>query len=696
MSPMNGQKKRIIFPCLHRDSAQPSCRPRQINRTQSTPLAVGESDVPRSFVPSAAVTKTRHQSLSRSNSLPREGFAENRSGGIYIPLQTQSSGLRPSDLDLFRVRDSVFDCDISGIGELTLTPSPNTSKKVHVERKEFPPLIPLSEKTTTPRKSIFNGAANQIKTYYPAATTPKFHEPQNKSSVTPPSTSSGYGSQSKNKPLKSILRRKRCHSSPSKHRCNNLKGDETNPSPRPPLTSPKVGVAQSSSLSSMVSAPTLASPKSIRSLNNLHDTPGTELRPDGGVLIGQTEYTLEHISDTPKVLQRDSEESKKLRRNSSDTVVVKSEEENRQRHRRASLMKNSSGEQLEHELIVNDRVESFQDSGRESLVCSSDSSRHHSLECLASNKNVSFDPHVWVYEYQPSLYERNPEDKWFTEEELTQFKNDAIKRIRQRSMKMIPTGTGRMVSLVKEGNSATDIVAAADVSKSVCYSHPALSCDDDFDPDGSSRSLLSKDNLIQDALSREIRNILVVDPHEIFLTLFTKSLKYMIPHVCVATARSGEEALARIKAAQKAFPTSDGGAVHGFDIIIVEERLQKLPRELSSGSGDEDGVCNGKSTQTAGDDSIQRPPKLTLGSTLLRSIAMEENELLRECMGREFPRVSLLIGVSACLEHDRERIKQHGRADFAWGKPPPEMNSKLRNELLMTLLKKRNKDRIDC
>mmetsp|Transcript_23265 Transcript_23265/g.46589 ORF Transcript_23265/g.46589 Transcript_23265/m.46589 type:complete len:696 (-) Transcript_23265:71-2158(-) len=694
MSPKHGQKKRIIFPCLHQDSAQPICRHRQINRTQCTPLAGGESDVPRNFVPYAAVVQTQHQSLLRSNSLPREGLPESCSDGIYTPLPTPLSSLRPSDLDPFRVRDSVFDCDISGIGELTLTPSPNTLRKVHVESKKFPPVIPLSENPTTPRKSIFNGAANQIKTYYPAATTPKFHEPQKKSSVIIPSTSSGSGSQSKSRQLKSILRRKRYNSSPSKHRYSNLKGEDTNPSLRPPLTSPNVGVAQSSSLSAMVSAPTLASPKSIRSLNNLHDNPGTELRPDGDVLLGQTEYTLENISDTPKVLQRDSEESKKLRRNSSDTVVVKSEEENRQRHRRASLLKNSSGEEPEHEIIANDRVESFHDSGQDSLVSSRDSSRHHSLECLTSNKNVSFDPHVWVYEYQPSLYESNSEDKWFTEEELTQFKNDAIKRIRQRSMKMIPTGTGRMVSLVKEGNSAKDIVAAADVSKSVCYSHPALSCDDDFDPDGSSRSLLSKDNLIQDALSREIRNILVVDPHEIFLTLFTKSLKYMIPHVCVATARSGEEALARIHAAQKAFPTSDGGAVHGFDIIIVEERLQKLPRELSSGSGDEDGVCNGESTQTAGDDSIQRPPKLTLGSTLLRSIAMEENELLRECRGRDFPRVSLLIGVSACLERDRERIKQHG-ADFAWGKPPPEMNSKLRNELLMTLLKKRNKDRID-
>jgi hypothetical protein len=51
-------------------------------------------------------------------------------------------------------------------------------------------------------------------------------------------------------------------------------------------------------------------------------------------------------------------------------------------------------------------------------------------------------------------------------------------------------------------------------------------------------------------------------------------------------------------------------------------------------------------------------------------------------------RHSLLVGVSARPALDRDKLIKSG-ADCVWGKPPPEMNATLRNELLELLMKKR-------
>lgn len=141
--------------------------------------------------------------------------------------------------------------------------------------------------------------------------------------------------------------------------------------------------------------------------------------------------------------------------------------------------------------------------------------------------------------------------------------------------------------------------------------------------------------------------------------------------------------LHRIQAAQKAFPVTDGGAVHGFDIIIVEERLLKSNTDLS---GEE-------TSQRAGDYAVQR---LTSGSGLIRSMVQEEH-VIRERVRNigtsqeAYIRFSLLIGVSAYLAQDQKKLKQSG-ADFVFGKPPPEINFDLRNDMLKVLMKKRNND----
>lgn len=128
--------------------------------------------------------------------------------------------------------------------------------------------------------------------------------------------------------------------------------------------------------------------------------------------------------------------------------------------------------------------------------------------------------------------------------------------------------------------------------------------------------------------------------------------------------------------------------MHGFDIILVEERLFPSttdPQNITS--------------QCAGDDAIQRERRLTSGSAFIQFIVNEEHAL-RDRTGHigignysQQPsiRFSLLIGVSAHLNEDEVKLKMSG-ANYVFGKPPPEMNSHLRNDMLKVLMMKRNSD----
>lgn len=161
----------------------------------------------------------------------------------------------------------------------------------------------------------------------------------------------------------------------------------------------------------------------------------------------------------------------------------------------------------------------------------------------------------------------------------------------------------------------------------------------------------------------------------------------MVPHASVATSTSVEEAMARIDAARKAFPLHDGGCTHGFDVIIIDEKLRhSLPTQLA---GIPHTTSSQASTQTAGDDSAQRRLGAASGSVLIQRLVESEPELTRgsERNGRKI-RHSLLIGVSARLPQDENKLKKSG-ADLIWGKPPPEMNEALRNQLLKLLINKR-------
>lgn len=395
------------------------------------------------------------------------------------------------------------------------------------------------------------------------------------------------------------------------------------------------------STSCIAAAPTLASPDIIRTLHS-HDNlpfgiPLATMDDDKEEGIGESEYGLEKIRDCPKLIHR----SKcKIKKSQSDSIVSQNEED-----------------------LTRPR--------RNSISTDKCVSRHASVEAFQHRKRCQFDPHITVFQFPISEYERKGGEKWFTMDELTEFKQEAIQRIRLRSMKVIPTGTGRALAISPTQNGAKK-KKSGKATGSVFFNHPALGCDEEVDPSES----ISKEWQLHTDLSKEIRNILVVDPHEIFLALFTKSLNHIIPHASVATAKSTKEALSRIEAAKRAFPPKDRGATLGFDIIIIEERLNIIPsQQLASGTY----KSLNQHSQTAGDNSAQQFD-MTSGSSLIRYLAKGD---IGDSM-----RLTLIVGVSA-NKTEHTKLKRAG-ADCVWGKPPPKMNSTLRNDLLELLMKKRN------
>jgi len=242
--------------------------------------------------------------------------------------------------------------------------------------------------------------------------------------------------------------------------------------------------------------PTLASPDIIKTLHS-HDNlsfgiPRATIDSNKKEGIGESEYGLERIRDCPKLIHRSK--CNKIKKSQSDSLVSQNEED-----------------------LTRPR--------RNSISTDKCVSRHASVEAFQHRKQCSFDPHITVFQFPLSEYERKGGEKWFTMDELTEFKQEAIQRIRLRSMKVIPTGTGRALAISPTQNGAKK-KKSGKATGSVFFNHPALGCDEEVDPSES----ISKEWQLHTDLSKEIRNILVVDPHEIFLALFTKSLNHIIPH----------------------------------------------------------------------------------------------------------------------------------------------------------------------
>ena len=245
----------------------------------------------------------------------------------------------------------------------------------------------------------------------------------------------------------------------------------------------------------------------------------------------------------------------------------------------------------------------------------------------SKTRAVAFDPRVWVREFERAADELKV--TWYSNKELECFKVAAVERIMAFSeAELVPTGTGRMVP-----------------KRKALFSHKALGAD--ANP--------NREALFRAVLQNELRRILVVDSHEIFLNLYAKTLRPLLPHAEVVLADSAAAALLE---AQKG----------RFDIILVEERLK--PRTLNNSSQ------NAQQTTNSGSSLVPTDQESRSGATLMKRLQITQ--------GR-----ALYIGVSAKLREDVQRLQQ--ASDICWSKPPPHMNAKLVSDLLHKLLVKRQR-----
>lgn len=241
----------------------------------------------------------------------------------------------------------------------------------------------------------------------------------------------------------------------------------------------------------------------------------------------------------------------------------------------------------------------------------------------ADHKKISFDPRVWVREFT-----RSPsEDIWYTPAELEKFKCEAIQLILEQSeTELVPTGTGRFVprKVIPQGKAL--------------FSHKALrmeTTEDIIQSDIIAQKIASKEALKK----KEVRKILVVDPHDICVKLFAKAFKLIFPTAEVIGASNVDEALVRTKSSS-------------IDVVLVEERLKLFHQHNCA---------------------------ISSGSALIRTLK------------QQFPQ-AVFIGVSTRLKDDSPNLKQGG-ADLCWSKPPPRMDECIADEILRLLLDRRGRIR---
>lgn len=226
---------------------------------------------------------------------------------------------------------------------------------------------------------------------------------------------------------------------------------------------------------------------------------------------------------------------------------------------------------------------------------------------------------------------------------------------------MISTGTGRIVSIGQSPpshNNTTSDTLDKKRTGSVMYTNPALSIEADEDEEVAILAELLSSR--QNALFNEFKSVLIVDSHDIFLRLLTKGVKLMLPHVEIVTANDVNQASREIENSNRLRNKRNNPEQysHGFDLILIEERLDSTKRQPSSH-----------------------------GSSLIEKIKREINVSFYNKNKKRHP---LIIGISAYLELDRQRLQSSG-SDLVWGKPPPKMDDEMRMCLLQKIMTKRNR-----
>ena len=273
-------------------------------------------------------------------------------------------------------------------------------------------------------------------------------------------------------------------------------------------------------------------------------------------------------------------------------------------------------------------------------------------EASSERKAVRFDPRVWVHEYDRTAADRKA--LWFTVQDLNTFKFGAMQCIMAYNSRMSSaavTKTHFKVSRKKQ-------------TSSVLFSHPALGIDNDYDDcdmdSNSLRTIAAHSplattiagrnrivNQFREAVAEnEIRHILVVDPQEICLKLYTKGLRHMFPNSTIVTAPNEKEALRQVH--ELAGKSKSGNS---FDVVIYDEPASREDMDLSSGSS------------------------TTLFETINHSI--------------KSPGLNIMVMSSPRIATSQSRCFPD--TDLRWTKPPPSMTDTLRDSMLKTLLMKRGR-----
>jgi CheY-like chemotaxis protein len=303
-------------------------------------------------------------------------------------------------------------------------------------------------------------------------------------------------------------------------------------------------------------------------------------------------------------------------------------------------------------------------------------------------RSVHFDPRVTVTEYADVV-----ERQWFSDEELEQFKCQTI-ALAQSYLVAQP-------EMMEEYSKARLDPVTGTLRKKALFSMPVLSSADETDlPKLVHRTGVQK----RDLAEREVKNILIVDPNTVVLDLFRRSLHAIFPKAEIFVAENGEEALRMV---QMAMPCRSRGTERGFDVVIAEEVLSRNRTETKAithgGKSDSnlDGLTSRPANQVVKHDSLSSFSQSCCcsgmsGSELFGEISEIEktfdtpqSQLLTEATSLvPAPRRALLIGVSVHPDEDAPSFVANG-ADFVWGKPPPMVNGILRNQIVSTLVKKR-------
>jgi len=290
-----------------------------------------------------------------------------------------------------------------------------------------------------------------------------------------------------------------------------------------------------------------------------------------------------------------------------------------------------------------------------------------------NNIGISFDPRVWVYEYQQDNVEVNGEN-WYNTTEIEQFKQNAIACIKEQE-------------ILNNNNNLSDTNYVNKLPLKVFFNHPALvsGCSaqtEVMDSSSIPSTFPSPSNKRLDVnLNVHIKNILLIDSDDLFLKIFKRAFEYMFPHSNVATCKNGVDALQCIKDA-KISGCSRKRSTYGFDIILFDEKQLLLTENNNNVSG------NKKQSSPSFD---------------FQKLIVEREEAKQEStfyfQGEKIlhhTRYTLFIGVvNGDAEGENSSSKQllmnNSDVDIIWTKnPPPTVDKNLRNELLYKIMEHRN------